>query len=260
MNTQKAMDELWETAPHTAAWFDARTVEALPLEAARFLMHVLAPGAPLSSACHIRMHGTIRVDGEGGAWYPFEADQVVRWDRGFIWRARARMKGLPVTGYDRLVDGEGEMRWKLLGLIPIVTAEGPEITRSAAGRFHGEALWMPGVLLGEGVKFDIRDDHLAIDIDRDGEVSRLLVSIDTRGAPQSFHYPRWGDPDKHGFRYEEFGGLIDEERTFHGVTVPSKLRLGWFMSDADERREPGPSRFTTAGEFIRIEIDDLTFR
>ena len=96
---------------------------------------------------------------------------------------------------------------------------------------------------------------------RDGADHRRLVRRTFgRRATARGGAPRWGDPDKHGFRYEEFGGLIGEERTFHGVTVPSKLRLGWFMSDVDEPREPGPSRFTTAGEFIRIEIDDLTFR
>jgi hypothetical protein len=260
MNVYKAMEELWESAPLTSSWFEPKQIDHLPLEAARFLLHVLAPGAPLSAAAHIKMHGTVRTDVKGDTWHPFEADQVLRWDRGFIWHARVHTKGLSLSGYDRFIDGEGEMRWKMLGLIPVVTERGPEIARSAAGRFHGEALWMPGVLLAEGVRFDIRDEHLAVDIEAHGETSHLMLSIDGRGAVQSFHYPRWGDPDKQGFRYEEFGGLIDEERTFQGVTVPSKLRLGWYVSDTDERRALGPSRFTAEGEFIRIEVDDITYR
>jgi hypothetical protein len=35
-----------------------------------------------------------------------------------IWRATVRMNGIPIEGYDRLIDGEGSMRWKLLGVIP----------------------------------------------------------------------------------------------------------------------------------------------
>lgn len=257
MNAHKALEELWESAPRTTTRFDPKMVTELPFEAARFLLHVLAPGAPLASAVRLAMHGTIRVD---GVWNTFEAEQVLRWDRGFIWRARARMKGLPVSGYDRLVDGEGEMRWKALGLFPVMSAAGAEIARSAAGRFHGEALWMPGVLLGEGVAFDVREDHLAIDIDAHGEQSHLMLAVDGRGAPQSFHYPRWGDPDKQGFHYESFGGFVEAERTFEGVTVPSQLRIGWYFSEADERRQEGPTRFASEGEFIRVEVDDLVFR
>jgi len=46
--------------------------------------------------------------------------------------------GLPVVGYDRLSSGTAQMRWRLLGLLPVMTAAGPDITRSAAGRLAGE--------------------------------------------------------------------------------------------------------------------------
>jgi hypothetical protein len=42
-----------------------------------------------------------------------------------------------VTGHDRLSSGTGEMRWRLLRLIPGMTAAGPDITRSAYGRLAG---------------------------------------------------------------------------------------------------------------------------
>ena len=57
------------------------------------------------------------------------AEQVIDWRRGFIWQASVKMMGLPIRGSDRLVDGYGAMRWKLLGLIPVMTAQGPDIAR-----------------------------------------------------------------------------------------------------------------------------------
>ncbi len=39
------------------------------------------------------------------------------------------------------------MRWKLLGLLPLVHADGPEVTRSAVGRAAAEAVWVPTALL-----------------------------------------------------------------------------------------------------------------
>jgi len=60
-----------------------------------------------------------------------------------IWSATVRMHAMPIGGFDRLVDDEGAMRWKLFGIIPIVTASGPDITRSAMGRVVAESVWLP---------------------------------------------------------------------------------------------------------------------
>jgi len=259
MASHKMLDELWESAPRTNAYFDPKLVESLPLDAARFLLHALAPGAPLPNAVHIRMHGTIRLN---GVWNAFEAEQVIHWERGFVWQARTKIKGLPVTGYDRLVDGEGEMRWKMLGLFPVMTAKGPEIARSAAGRLNVEAILLPSVFLHDGVIFSNDGNHLAVDIAAHGESNRILLGLDGRGGIASVRFDRWGDPDKTGFHYESFGGLIEAEKTIDGITFPSKLRLGWYFSEADETTpDPAnPTRFTTEGEFFRCEIDDLEFR
>jgi hypothetical protein len=45
-----------------------------------------------------------------GRWLPFTAEQVIHRARGFIGRASVWMNGLPIRGFDRLVDSEGEMR------------------------------------------------------------------------------------------------------------------------------------------------------
>jgi hypothetical protein len=41
------------------------------------------------------------------------------------WLSHAIEPGTPVTGYDRLGSGAGEMRWRLLRLIPVLTAASP---------------------------------------------------------------------------------------------------------------------------------------
>jgi hypothetical protein len=146
----KTLEALWEEAPRTTARFDPAMVSELPAPAQRYLLHTFAPGAPLASAARLAMHGELRLK---GVWHPFEAEQVLSWDRGFVWRAHAKLKGLPVSGYDRLIDGEGAMRWRFLGIIPFMRADGPDITRSAAGRMHAEAIWFPAVLLGEDVQW-----------------------------------------------------------------------------------------------------------
>jgi hypothetical protein len=249
MKRDHLLEDLWETAPAATSTFDPASVASLPPAARRYLLHALAPGARLSTTARLRMHGEIRL-GEG--YHPFEAEQVLRWDRGFVWRAKARVKGLPIVGFDRWVDGEGAMRWKLLNIVPIITADGPDITRSAAGRLQIESIWLPAVLLGDGVLWEPQDDeHAAAIVRAHGEASHIELSIDEKGAPRSNRTSRWGNPDGAGFHYADFGGLVEEERTFDGITVPTRVRVGWFV---------GSPRFETEGEFIRVNIDHIDFK
>ena len=97
-------------------------LDLLPEPARRWLGHAIAPGTPLWQTAQLSMHGQIRM----GAWRPFTARQVLTPPAGYIWAATARIAGLPVTGYDRLSSGTGQMRWRLLGLIPVITAAGPD--------------------------------------------------------------------------------------------------------------------------------------
>jgi hypothetical protein len=86
--------------------FDLAVTAALPAPARRWLAHAIAPGTPLWQSVRLTMRGQIRL----GQWRPFAATQVLAPPSGYIWAARARLAGLPVTGFDRLSSGTGEMR------------------------------------------------------------------------------------------------------------------------------------------------------
>jgi len=155
LTTDLSLQELWNSAPPGEGDDRVPDLSRLPEAARRYLEHAiasgtrLAPGTRLARAVRLRMHGEIKLR----RWYPFRAEQVIVWNRGFIWSATVRMSGMPIRGSDRLVDGEGAMRWRLLGLIPIMTASGPDIRRSAAGRVAAEAVWLPSVLCGDDVSW-----------------------------------------------------------------------------------------------------------
>lgn len=242
------LDELWNSVAPAAAGFDPRTIAALPEPARRYFAHAIAPGAALASAVRLRMHGEIRLK----RWWPFEAEQVIRADRGMLWSATVRMAGLSVRGYDRLIDGAGAMRWTVLGWIPIMTAEGADIARSAAGRLAAELCWLPSALCAPGVEWTATEDGRArAALELQGRRIELGIEIGADGRPASVSLARWGDPDGVGFRDIAFGGLVDDERSFGGYTIPSRLRVGWNF---------GAARFASDGEFFRVTIDDAIFR
>jgi hypothetical protein len=194
------------------------------------------------------MHGEIKL----GRWLPFTAEQVISRDRGMIWSARVRMFGLPIRGSDRLVDGRGSMRWRLCGLIPVMSAAGPDITRSAAGRLGGESVWLPSVLCGDDVSWTApAPSRLHARFTVHGEPVELTLTIDEKGRLKTASLPRWGNPEGAGFHSAEFGVIVEDEGTFNGYTVPTRLRAGWHLKDG---------RFDHDGEFFRATVDDATYR
>ena len=111
--------------------FDPELAADLPEPVRRWLGRAVGPGTALRSAVELRMQGEIRL----GAWRPFTAVQRMNAE-GFVWTARLRVAGLPVAGFDRYTRGRGEMRWRMLRLVPLLSAANADVTRSAAGRLH----------------------------------------------------------------------------------------------------------------------------
>jgi len=245
---QMSLDELWDAIQADVHPFRPADAAGLPEAAQRFLEHAITPGTPLARAVRLRMHGEIKLQ----RWLPFRAEEVIIWDCGFIWSATVRMLGLPIRGSDRLVDGEGGMRWRLLNVIPVMTASGPDITRSAAGRLAAEAVWLPSVLCGEDVSWTAPDpSHPRASFSVQGEPTELELAVNESGRLRSVKLQRWGDPDGTGFRYAAFGSVVEEEGSFGGYTIPTRVRVGWHLST---------DRFESAGEFFRGTIDDATYR
>jgi hypothetical protein len=202
------------------------------------------------------MTGTIRLKG----WCPFEAEQVIVRGRGMIWAAKVKVGGLPIRGYDRLVDGEGAMRWSLFGLIPFLRASGPDITRSARGRLRAESIWLPSLLVDPAVTWTQTDDsHLSARVppcdgspaDGPEGTGDLHLSTGDAGQLLGVQLPRWGNPTGGAFAEQSFGGVMEAEGTWQGLTVPTQVRIGW---------HPGTAEFAGGGEFFRAKVSDLRFR
>jgi hypothetical protein len=231
------------------AIFDPATHDSLPPLARRYLSWAIAPGTPLASAVRLQMHGTIKL---GDQWHRFTGEEVIRWQRGMIWRATTWMQGLPIFGADRLVDGQGDMRWKLLGLLPVMQVSGADVARSGAGRIQGEAVWLPSVLCQPGVAWtELNESQVQADFTAFGEPAHLTFTLDAQGAIQQVALERWGSPEGGEYHYDTFGVIATASSTFEGYTIPTQIRAGWFF---------GTNRFETEGEFFRCTVDRACYR
>ncbi|HEX2298741.1 MAG TPA: DUF6544 family protein [Pseudonocardiaceae bacterium] len=226
--------------------FEPSMVADLPEPARRWLTHAIAPGTPLWQTVELSMHGQIRL----GAWRPFTARQVLAPPRGFIWAATARFLGIPVTGFDRLSSGSGQMHWRLGGLVPVMSATGPDVTHSAAGRLAGEMALVPTTFPAATWTPGSDDDRVVVTWRIDGQDESAELQIGPDGRLVGVVMQRWGNPNGAPFGRYPFGVAIEAEQTFTGVTIGSALRAGWWWG-TDRQAE---------GEFFRAEITEAKFR
>lgn len=242
------LKQLWQAAVPPRQRFQSDCLMGLPEAAQRYLAHAIVPGTPLASAVRLRMHGEIKLN----QWQSFTAEQVISWQHGMIWTATAWVNGLPIRGWDRLVNGEGAMQWKLLGLFPVMTATGTDVTRSAIGRMQGECIWLPSVFCSRDVNWTASDHaHACVQVAVQGQTTELNLTVGETGELHQLRFQRWGNPEGADYHAATFGGFVEDETTFSGYTIPTQLRVGWYFGD---------DRFEAEGEFFRVTIDEASYR
>jgi hypothetical protein len=246
---QISIEELWKSTPTSDRRCNPELFTALPSTARRYLERAIAPDMPLASAVRLWMHGDIKL---GQKWHPFQGEEAICWNRGMIWRATTWMRGLPIWGADRVVNGLGTMQWKILGLFPVMQASGDDITRSGVGRVQGESVWLPSVLCSPDISWTELDaSKVQAHFTTLGEPAHLTLTVSDAGLLECVKFERWGNPEGKAYHSVDFGVKVDESGTFAGYTIPKRIRAGWFF---------GSDRFESEGEFFRCTIDKAIYR
>lgn len=239
LREERKLEPLWQELqrPAQTAVFDPASIEGLPAPAQRYLRRAIAPGTPLARSVQLEMHGAMRLS-PGAEVMPMQAEQVLAPPSGFVWKARVAKGPMRIEGFDAYGHGEGALRWWLLGLVPVVNASGPDVTRSAAGRLAGEAVLVPSTLLPqEGAVWEAVDDTTArVRLSVDDVPSKITLTVDEEGRLRRVSLMRWredagnGTPGYVRFDVDEWGN----ERTFGGYTIQTAFRAGWRLGESDE--------------------------
>lgn len=213
----------------------------LPEPARRWLTHAIARGTPLRRSVSLAQHGQIRL----GSWHAFRATQVLAPPDGFVWAVATSVLGLPVTGFDRYTRGTGQLRHRLFGLVPVASAVGSDITRSAAGRLASEIVFVPATALVGQVRWRPVDEHRAtVLVPVGGHIHAVTLRVADSGALEQVSTLRWARLGRAPFREHPFTVVVHEEATFEGYTIPARITAGY-----------EPDR-----DFVRLMIDNATYR
>jgi hypothetical protein len=229
----------WEElrTPGEATSFSPDMVSDLPDPARRFLTRAIAPGTTLASSVELEMRGELLLEPDGDP-LAMEAHQVLAPPHGFVWRARARRGLLRISGYDRYTRGDGELYWRIYGVLPVVRESGPDVTRSAAGRLAMEAILMPAALVpGRGVHWEPVDEQTArFHLTIGDETVVTALTVDPDGRPIRASAMRWRGDLPGGAAYARFDVEMDGELVSGGYTLPGRVQAGWDLTGPEAFR------------------------
>ena len=245
------IENIWQSLESNATteYFRTEMVADMPEAARRYFLHAIAPGTPLASWVHLTMRGSFG-NGEKEKWMPMEAEEIINAQKGFVWKAAVGKKFFPAVGADYYTQGVGKIAFSLWGIVPCLHAKSPDVSRSALGRWVAELIWLPSAWLCQNKIdwYEIDNNNFVASLTVDNEIANLTFTVDDKGKLQKISLYRWGNQTAGKiYQYLPFGGECEEESTFSGLTIPTKVNVGWGF---------GTDNYS---EFFRAKVDQAIF-
>ena len=126
----------------------------LPEPVQQYLVYTGAVGKPVVKSFKIEFKGQIRQN-DTAAWMPFSSEQYNFLEASTrLFFMKATMKGLPVAGFHSFTNGRAFMDIRLLSLISVQYAEGPEMDTSETVTFFNDmCCLMPATLIDKRIQW-----------------------------------------------------------------------------------------------------------
>jgi hypothetical protein len=202
--------------------------DTLPSPVRRYLEYALTDAAPMHDA-HLWHRGTFRT-APGKNWLPIDGEQYFSVAApGFIWNASVRPAPLVwIAARDSLVDGRGNMRVKLLSIVTIADASGPQIDQGARLRWLAESAWFPFAFAAPCVEWKPIDDSRAeARLIGDGLPVSAELTVDGEGRLTRLRAQRYRDVGGGRAVVTPWTGAYRQYREFHGVRIPTEVEVTW---------------------------------
>ncbi|MEH2041211.1 DUF6544 family protein [Nostoc sp.] len=222
--------------------FSEAMIADLPIPAQRYLRHAIQVGTPLASSLSLKFTGNTQFGAKSKLWPLKGTEILITPQRGFLWKETLQTGLLTQNGLLYYANGKGRVRWNFFELIPDPAKSGGgtnDAAKAMLGRFITKYIWTPFAFLPQqGAVWEaIDDEHAKVTVSVDGTPVTITLTIDAEGRLQESVSLRWGAKTEDGsFAYFPYGIKVEEEKTFDGYTIPSRLSAAWCYGDVD--REP----------------------
>lgn len=233
--------------PPAAPLVTEESLAHLPEPVQRYLRLAKVVGQPRVRYMVARLRGRIR-NQASDPWMPFEAEQhnFPGEPARFFWM-KARRSGLPVDVYHAFEGGSASMRVRLVSLVPMVDARGPEMDQAETVTvFNDLCLFTPSELVDPAIRWEAIDQRSA----------RAYYTVGERTISAVLFFDESGD----------LVNFVSDDRraaSADGTLVP----MPWSTPVRDHRELAG-QRVATRGEgrwhapegdytYIELELVDL---
>lgn len=209
-------------------------LERLPSCVQKWLENSGVIGREKIRTVRLKQKGLMRIK-EDAAWMPVEAEQYFNVDKpGFVWKARVRMAPLVyLTGRDKYYDGRGSMQIKVLSLVPVVNASGPEIDQGTLLRYLAEIMWFPTAALNNYIEWQEIDARSARAVMSYGGVTASGVfTFNDQGEIVNFIANRYRQLNGE-YVLQDWGGVTKSYGKFNGIRIPDQTDVIWRTEAGD---------------------------
>lgn len=194
----------------------------LPEPVQRWLRYARVTGKERPRTVRLRQRGEFRL-GEGQGWMPFEAEQYYTTDPpGFVWSAEMQMTPLlTISVRDRYLMGRGSIEARVLGLLPMANASGPELDLGVLLRYLNEMMWFPAAALDPYIRWEALDaDAARATMTYAGISASAVFFFDEEGKLTTMEADRYRDMGGGKFVLQTWATPVTEYGEFNGIRVP----------------------------------------
>lgn len=227
-------------------------LEPLPPAVARWLRRVGVVGRPRVRSLYVRFQAEIR----GGAeerWMRGTAEQFSFLDPPErLFTMDVTRAGLPVDVYHRFTGEGATMQARLLGVVPVLDATGPELAQSETVTFLNDmVLLAPGALLDAGVSWEAADPRQArVGWEHGGHRVEAVLHFDEAGDLVDFHSHDRYQTDGTAHTLARWSTPVLEFGDFDGIRLPREAEAHW----GEEGESWSYARFVV--EEVRYNVRD----
>lgn len=213
--------------------FSQLNIAELPAPVQRYFAYALKEGQPCARFVCLKQSGVFRTaPAAGGRWHKVHAEQYVSCtEPGYVSSATLELAPLLwLRGWDSLINGQGNVFWKLCSLVTVEDARGHDVDRAALVRYLSECPCFPTALLpSRYIQWQPISDtaarcHLR---DRGHHVSAVFTFGDDGRITGMVSNDKVRALAGGGRGRETWAARYDAYRELGGVRVPTELVAEW---------------------------------
>lgn len=224
-------DKLVTEIPTPGKIVNEEMIQHLPTLVQRWLRSSGVVGKELTYNLRLKQTSKMRT-APSQPWMELEAEQYFSVEEpAFIWQVHTRMKGMPVNGRDKYMDGKGSMVITASGLIRVVDAAGAEIDQGSMLRYMGEMCWFPSAALSRYISWEeIDNNHARMTMTYKGLKAQGVCTIDDKGRLLRFDAKRYMGNGKEATLNDWYAECL-EWKEMDGIVIPVKGTVNWKLKE-----------------------------